>query len=49
MIELVGLVFGEHSIEITNLPQGYVVSDYLRTIWLAPGKNGDLRISVEKE
>lgn len=49
MIELVGLVFGEHSIEITNLPQGYIVSDYLRTIWLAPGKNGDLRISVEKE
>lgn len=49
MIELVGLVFGEHSIEITDLPKGYTVSENLRTIWLEPGKNSDLTISVEKE
>jgi len=49
MIELVGLVFGEHSIEITDLPQGYVVSDYLRTIWLAPGMTGNLELNVHEE
>ncbi len=49
MIELVGLVFGEHSIEITELPNGYTVSENLRTIWLEPGKNSDLTISVEKK
>ncbi|PNS34728.1 DUF11 domain-containing protein [Mesotoga sp. B105.6.4] len=49
MIELVGLVFGEHSIEITDLPKGYTVSENLRTIWLEPGKNSDLTISVEKK
>lgn len=48
-IELVGLVFGEHLVEVIDLPKGYVVSDNFRTVWLEPGSKGDLSISVEKE
>ncbi|PZC51811.1 MULTISPECIES: hypothetical protein [unclassified Mesotoga] len=49
MIERVGLVFGEHSIEITELPQGYAVSENLRTIWLEPGMTGNLELNVHEE
>jgi len=49
MIELVGLVFGEHIVEIANLPKGFFISDSQISIWLEPGMTGDIEIAVERK
>lgn len=49
IIELVGLVFGEHSVEITGLPKGFRCDRYIYEIWLEPGGRGELEVVIVKE
>jgi len=49
IIELVGLVFGDHLVEVTGLPKGFKCDRYLYEIWLEPGGSGEIEVVIGKE
>ena len=49
IIELVGLVFGEQSIELVGLPGGYTCDEPELSVWLEPGARGEIEVVVRRE
>lgn len=48
-IELVGLTFGEHLVEIVDIPEGYTCDKSKYRIWLEPGSRREIEIIVRNE